>query len=420
MIAKIKRIIKIGVLLTVLLTVTTGSVSACTGFSYSNNGTTFAAHNEDWRDYNFNIRFFPPTEGKFGRMFLEVPITLEDGNTYMAPFSGMNDQGVVFNGYATPYLKPDNYSDKPFFYDPDSYYKYWPMEHCIAVSSTVDEFLDVACSYNLEGMADFQILIADSYGTSAILEGDDIIYKEGNFQVVSNFLQSHPELGGLGTAFERYATASSMLENMTEPSIEYFRDICNATHQERSTSWTVHSMIFDLANQIIYFYHFYDYEKLVVIDLKKELEKDDHYYFVGSLFESEDNQAPDKPDAPIGEESGTIEENYKFTCRKTSDPEEHKISYMWDWGDGTFSHWMPSHTGIGNVISGTHNWTKRGSYEVRVKARDVYGAESDWSDPAIISIPKNKILNINPLIIQFLENHPYLLPILRQIILFLG
>ncbi|MCD4664415.1 MAG: hypothetical protein K8R68_04025, partial [Bacteroidales bacterium] len=30
--------------------------------------------------------------------------------------------------------------------------------------------------------------------------------------------------------------------------------------------------------------------------------------------------------------------------------------------------------------------------EVRVKAQDVHGGESDWSDPLVVSMPKNRAL----------------------------
>jgi len=42
--------------------------------------------------------------------------------------------------------------------------------------------------------------------------------------------QTHPEIGGYPCW--RYDTAVSMLENMTALSVDYFKDICNATHND--------------------------------------------------------------------------------------------------------------------------------------------------------------------------------------------
>jgi hypothetical protein len=205
-----------------------------------------------------------------------------------------------------------------------------------------------------------------------------------------------------------------MLENMTEPSVEYFRDILNATHKEQWWSWTFHSMICDLENQIMYLYYFGDYEKLVVIDLHEELQQGEHSIFVGSLFEPDGNQPPVKPEPPTGNESGVPGEKIEYQVSKTSDPDGDKISYLFDWGDGSQSLWLYK---VHGTISSSHNWTKRGKYEVKVKARDQYGAESEWSDPLIVTMPRNKPFIFNfPMLNWILERFPNAFPILRHML----
>jgi hypothetical protein len=67
---------------------------------------------------------------------------------------------------------------------------------------------------------------------------------------------------------------------------------------------------------------------------------------------------------------------------------------------------MPSRFGS---IKATHNWTERGDYEVRVKAMDQYGAESDWSNPLVVSMPKNKTINdFNPWLLRLIQRFPIL------------
>jgi hypothetical protein len=159
-----------------------------------------------------------------------------------------------------------------------------------------------------------------------------------------------------------------------------------------------------------------DFDTALEFDLNEELAKGQRRIQLGPLFEPDDNQPPAKPEAPTGEIEGTPGVDYAFKAVKTDDPNGDRTMYLFDWGDGTQSHWIhPSQFGW---IKATHNWTDRGTYEVKVKAMDIYGRESDWSEPAVISMPKNKRININPLIIQFLENHPHLFPILRKILLY--
>jgi hypothetical protein len=292
---------------------------------------------------------------------------------------------------------PMNSSNKPVFEsdDPDYYqYAYWA--YCLVNCATVSEVLDVFNQYNLETQYFFQCFFVDRNGNSVIIEGDDIIYKEGNFQVVTNFLHSHPELGGYPCW--RYETADSMLENMTDLSVDYFQSICDATHRKT----TVHSNFYDLKQEIIYVNFNNNFENTLEFDLNEELTKGKRKIQLGPLFEPEDNQAPMKPAAPTGDEEGIPGIDYRYSCKKTRDPEGDRIMYLFDWGDGTDSGWMVPQFGI---IKAYHNWTERGTYNVRVKARDIYGAESEWSDPLSITVPKN-ILYINSLIQNFLENHP--------------
>ena len=145
-----------------------------------------------------------------------------------------------------------------------------------------------------------------------------------------------------------------------------------------------------------------------------ELAKGERRIYLGSLFEPEDNHSPDKPNTPTGPESGETGTDYKYTCKKTNDPDGDRTTYLFDWGDGTTSDWITLY-GASMGVSAYHNWTKRGTYEIKVKAKDIYGRESEWSDPLSVSMPKNKIA-INPLFLQFLENHPRLFPMLRYIL----
>jgi len=384
---------------TLLIGTFVSQVSACTGFTYNDENNVFACHNEDWHDF-FTLRFFPATEDRFGAMFIEV---WDDVAGALLPFSGMNDRGLWYSTYATPNLEQKNSTDLPTYYDPDSYYKVHSGEPTLFTCTTIEEAFEFDDQFNHNAYLNIQILGADGTGNSVINEGDIRIFKEGNYQVVTNFLHSHPELGEItNDAFERYDIVMSMLENMTVPSVEYFRDICNAVHVDRGYSWTCHSIICDLSNQIMYIYYFGDYEKQVVIDLNEELKKGEHSILLGSLFEPEGNQPPAKPEPPTGNESGIPGEVIKYKTKKTSDPEGDRISYMWDWGDGNQSIWDYCRDMLS--VSSSYNWAERGTYEVKVKAMDQYGAESEWSDPLTVTMPKNKSLNVfNPWLMRLIQ-----------------
>jgi hypothetical protein len=105
------------------------------------------------------------------------------------------------------------------------------------------------------------------------------------------------------------------------------------------------------------------------------------------------NQPPVTPAAPAGPSSGGVGVSYSFTA-STTDPETNDISYMFDWGDGTFSAWLGPYAS-GATATGDYAWAAVGTYNVKVKAKDIKGAETGWSPAHVITIsPPAPILEI--------------------------
>ncbi len=128
------------------------------------------------------------------------------------------------------------------------------------------------------------------------------------------------------------------------------------------------------------------------------------------------NYPPDKPDNPSGPASGNVRTEYTYTA-VTTDPEGEQIWYLFDW-DASWHHdysgWLGPFAS-GATGSAKHKWTSQGDYQIRVKAKDVYGFESDWSDPFSVSMPKNKPY-INRPILQFLQNLIQRFPLLARLL----
>ena len=121
---------------------------------------------------------------------------------------------------------------------------------------------------------------------------------------------------------------------------------------------------------------------------------------------------PEKPERPSGPASGKSGIIYKYSS-STIDPDGDQVFYLWDWGDGNNSGWLgPYNSGV--TINTTHKWTIKGSYSIKVIAKDEHGANSSWSDPLPIVMP----YSYNPLL-HFLEllfqRFPNALPLLRHL-----
>ena len=125
------------------------------------------------------------------------------------------------------------------------------------------------------------------------------------------------------------------------------------------------------------------------------------------------NTPPGKPDEPSGKILGKTGQEYSYES-STTDVDGDEVYYMFDWGDGNTSDWLgPYISGEKVVVS--YAWTEKGSYLAKVKAKDIHYSESRWSDPLPISMPKNKVINTHPLILQFLGNHPRLSSLLKNL-----
>ncbi len=75
---------------------------------------------------------------------------------------------------------------------------------------------------------------------------------------------------------------------------------------------------------------------------------------------------------------------YTF-CIEVVDPDGDEIYCIWDWGDGTNTGWLGPYNS-GEIICASHAWSEEGKYEIKVKLKDQYGNENEWSNPHIIII----------------------------------
>jgi hypothetical protein len=132
-----------------------------------------------------------------------------------------------------------------------------------------------------------------------------------------------------------------------------------------------------------------------------------------TLAIGEESLPPAIPEDLSGPTTGPINEEHTYTA-STTDPEGDKIYYLFEWGDGEFSGWVGSYNS-GATAQASHTWTEEGEYEIRVKAKDDHGVQSEWSDPLPISMPKSNEF-INSILLQILEKLMERFPLLEQIL----
>lgn len=96
------------------------------------------------------------------------------------------------------------------------------------------------------------------------------------------------------------------------------------------------------------------------------------------------NEAPATPSAPIGPGTGAA----PLTCTlavSTSDPDEDFVSYQLDLGNGDTTDWS-SEVPSGTTAYLTATLISGGSFIIRVRARDVLGVASPWSEGHLVTV----------------------------------
>jgi len=121
----------------------------------------------------------------------------------------------------------------------------------------------------------------------------------------------------------------------------------------------------------------------------------DRYPFVEPIL------PPLKPNRPVGTVVGEVGKEYTYST-STTDPNSDKIQYGWDWdGDKNIDEWTDFFDS-GETCTVSHSWDEQGTYLIYVKAMDEHGGESEWSEPLVVTIPRNRVFY--PIVLKILDN----------------
>ncbi len=143
---------------------------------------------------------------------------------------------------------------------------------------------------------------------------------------------------------------------------------------------------------------------LTVTDSKESVSKD-----YTNTFVILSNNPPDTPSIN-GYIEGKTGKEYEFEFN-TNDPNGDDVKYYIDWGDNKTE--LTDFYTSGEKVVIKHIWFEKGTFEIKAKAIDVYGDESDWGT-LDVTMPKYNPFKFNFIILNWLVNRlPDIFPILR-------
>jgi len=247
----------------------------CTIVTMAKNGVVLAGNNEDYAEPRTKIWFIPALKEAYGRVY----VGFDHAPIHDRFQGGMNDQGLFMDMNA---VKPTGWRDEPG----KSRFQGDLVEQILSHYSTVDEVVEFFQQHSVPDLNILRVPVADSKGNSVIVEWGkgqlQFLYKEGCYQISTNFIQSDYE-NSKEYPCQRYKIADRILRNANTPSVDLIRSVLSATHSGY-ISPTLYSNICDLKKRRIHLYFFHNFEEERIFDLDTALRRGKAEYPMHSLF----------------------------------------------------------------------------------------------------------------------------------------
>ncbi len=253
-----------------------GKTYSCTILCFARDSVVLGGSNEDWKDPLTRMWIYPPAGSSHG--------WIKFGFAGGFPQGGMNDQGVFWDATA------GTHREMPRSEACKTLYSGVLMEKVILECGSVEDAVRIFEAFYSEDQYRAQYLVGDAHGNSVVSDGDSIVLKTGEFQVLTNFHLSEPALGGYPCW--RYDKAIELCSGCESLTPYFMGTVLASTHQEGGYP-TRYSNIYDLKNRQVYLFHFHNYEEFLMIDLLEEMGAGIHSWDIPSLFSQVKVLGPD-------------------------------------------------------------------------------------------------------------------------------
>ena len=241
----------------------------CSMFKLTMYGKTMVGNNEDYWNPNSRIWFEQGKVNEYGAVYV--------GYDDFWPQGGMNQAGLVFDGFSMDYLAINDTLGKKSL---DVNF----LRYIMKKYSAVDDVKKYLSQYNLHGLETSMFLFIDKTGKYLVVEGDSLITGNNQSYVLSNFYPSQiKDENEINIPI--YHKGKRLLESKKDTSISFCSSVMDTMHQERNWgAGTMYTTIYDLKEGTIYLYFFRDYTHVVKFNLNQELKKKDYSLVIPDLF----------------------------------------------------------------------------------------------------------------------------------------
>lgn len=244
-------------ILTISLFSLTILIFPCSAVTKSEENKVIVAGNLDWGNPYAQVRIAPKSKEKNGVIYF--------GNSLDQAIQGIwgvNDKGLVVTSLSTPYKQVKRSLFKRDYIG-NIYQKI--LEEC----NTIDEAIKLVNKYEKGYLSVQQLFIADKQGNSIIIEGNQVIKREGNTQIVTNFMQSVKNVKK--APCWRYKEIDKRIDSTPLNFSGFEKILESAKQKDSSIGPTIVSFIADLSTMELNIYHFGDFNNKLTFNIENEL-----------------------------------------------------------------------------------------------------------------------------------------------------
>jgi hypothetical protein len=241
----------------------------CSIITISKGDSVFFGGNDDYINPDSYYWVEPGDSSKYGVIWIGKP---DD------PQQGVNEKGLAYDSNGLPRFElkqhPERIPVKGEYYH---HYIMQIMHEC----SKVEEVIRWANLHQHYPYMHDQLHFADATGDAVIIsagkDGEMVFTRKpqgDGFLVSTNFNVANPS-NGFNYPCWRYDKASELLRKLIareEPvTSKDARDVMDAVHVSKGSSWTIETLLADLVHGDGYIYYFFQYDRPVVLNVKYEL-----------------------------------------------------------------------------------------------------------------------------------------------------
>jgi len=262
--------------------------SGCSIITISKGDSVFFGGNDDYINPDSYYWVEPGDSSKYGVIWI---------GTQDDPQQGVNEKGLAYDSNGLPRFEinphPERIPVKGEYYP---HYIMQIMHECARVEEVISW---VNLHQHLPYMHD-QLHFADATGDAVIIsagkDGEMVFTRKpqgDGFLVSTNFNVANPS-NGFGYPCWRYDKATELMKQLIARegpvTSKDARDVMDAVHVSKGSSWTIETMLADLVHGNVYIYYFFQYDRPVVLNVKYELSHPREPGALSKLFPEEVRQ----------------------------------------------------------------------------------------------------------------------------------